>query len=228
MHQLNTDCAGGVTPDHKAGLCQQILFHLLALAFCTFSVIAVCAEPVECRGCLQESLPGRRVALLLRVPRGPGSFGTCQQKSRVQHSLCRLDGLQRTFLVMCTLHRVPGLCSAQRSASRPGPVGTSAPGVFLSLHSPETPQTPPAGTPPCSRAFLEATEQLPGCFFELPVLAGWCREQLSPSPHGVRLPSPLGRLQSTLRFCCPACSTDLGPSAPAAGGGRHRVAPRGP
>lgn len=142
MHQLNTDCAGRVMPDHKAGLCQQILFHSLALAFCTFSVIAVCAEPVECRGCLQESLPGRRVALLLRVPCGPGSFGTCQQKSRVQHRFCQLDGLQRTFLVMCTLHRVPGLCSAQRSASRPGPVGTSAPGAFLSLHSPETPQTP--------------------------------------------------------------------------------------
>lgn len=122
MHQLNTDCAGGVTPDHKAGLCQQILFHSLALTFCTFSVIAAFAEPVECRGCLQESLAGWRVALLLCVPRGPSSCGTCQQKSRVQHRLCRLDGLQRTFLVTCTPHRVPGLFSAQRSASRPGPL----------------------------------------------------------------------------------------------------------
>lgn len=40
MHQLNTDCTGIVMPDPKVELSQQILFNLVALAFCICAFIA--------------------------------------------------------------------------------------------------------------------------------------------------------------------------------------------
>ena len=43
MHQLNTDCTRIVMPDPKLELSQQILFDLVALAFCICSFITAFA-----------------------------------------------------------------------------------------------------------------------------------------------------------------------------------------
>lgn len=131
MLQLNTDCTHIVMPDPKLGLSQQILFDLVALAFCICSFITAFAEHFFrqrwIRGLqelsllkVQKSLAGWHVALLLHISGGLPFRGSWQN-SLAQHRVCQLDSLWRSSLLTFTSpDGVPGLFYRQRSTSRPG------------------------------------------------------------------------------------------------------------